>query len=253
MGEKHYLYDVFVNWTEGDSRCGVPEYSEWRESDNVEFMDKVPVVLVEPEFFNVIEYTYAEIPQELLDKVHREAIKVDAKSNRKTREDYVFILTDGEQVLAINTEGGKRPYFKSRLVPRQEEMVRQLVEDLPLEEYEIPEDDFNVEDDALRVKMYFLQPKYLYGLTRTEREKKVRVMDHLIDLSYSDNRSEVVYWYVELFPEAYNTEKLEKLSTEEMLEEMFDFLKVGWGDRHEEFFTTVLRISVKEALGESGK
>jgi len=196
----YYIHDVWVNWVDGTSKgYEIPEYHEWRKDDIVELYDQLPVAKVTKDFFNFLENDYGVIPHTLLDEVHLRAAK--REDRKRIKVEHAFVISDGENVLAINTDGDNKPNMKSRLVPRHERLVLEIVEEEPVFEFEWTAPEHFVEDDdSLMSQILDLKAEYLVGLTRTEREMKEIVMDCLFNLCVSENRAEVKYWYIVLFP-----------------------------------------------------
>lgn len=235
-----YLHDIFVNWVDGGSRAHqIPEYHEWRTTDGTELMDTIPVVHVKSELYNYLEDGYIDIPPDILNQVHKESRRVNPETKRKNIVEYAFILTDGHHVMAINTEGDTKPNLKSRLVPKQEKLVLEYVADLTARHYHFVPEDYEEVDETLGGRILSLDPEYMLGLTRTEKEMKEIVMDCLFNISCSENILEVRYWFVELFPKEYSKDLI--LEKDWMVQKMFDFLKVGWSKQHEEFGTVLVK------------
>lgn len=241
-----YLHDVYVNWVDGGSRKHeIPEYFEWKDEDPTEFLDTVPLIIVEPEFFSVLEDGYVDIPTELLSMVHRVTVKINPDTKRKNKVDYCFVMTDRVRVMVINTEGDNKPNLKSRLAVRNELYVLDLAADEDYKPYRftIEPDEYEVADNSsLEEKMLSVGPEVYVGLTRVEREMKTILMDCLFNLSTSDNKAEVYYWFIELFPDLYHPTTYAASTNKYMVEEIFNFLKVGWGTTHVEYGTNLVKV-----------
>jgi hypothetical protein len=235
------LRDVWVNWVDGNSRAHeVPQFHEWNKEEKVDLMDEIPLVVVEPELFTLLEDSCVEIPKELLQEVHRKAIRRNPETKRQNKVAYAFVVTDGARIVAIDTAGGKEPTYKSRLVPRQEQLVLALVDGEEPTKYEVGDVSLEEKDESLMGQILSFDPEYFVGLTRVEREMKEILLDCLFNLSCSENFDEVYYWYVELFPEEYSTEL--RIEMEPMIERMFIFIKAGWTERHVEFGTQLVKF-----------
>ena len=237
----NYLHDVWCNWVDGTTRgYSIPHYHEWKDEDSVQLIDQIPLLLITPELFDFLEDGYDDIPQEILDHIHNRAF-IQGKNGSKKRIAYAMVTTDGHRVLTINTEGDKLPSLKSRMIPRQERLVLEMMEDLvPFSlKWEMPETE--EEDDTLGGQMLYMKAEYMGGLTRTEREMKEILMDCLYNVYCSKNRAEVIYWYIELFPVMYGEKALQVAELEDLVSHMFDFLKEGWSQRHEEFGYTLVK------------
>lgn len=240
-----YGYDIWVNWSDGSNQgFEIPQYFEWRREDNVDLMEQMPILKISKAFFNYIENECEALPEEMLTSVYRKSAKV--VKNKRKKVDYAMIVTDGEQVLAIDTEGkdNDSPNLKSRVTPKQEAFIIDVVEDMYTNDFgwvQPEPEQAEVEEMSIGDAILTIQPEYMAGLTRTEKEMKVIVLDGLFNISCSNNSAEVAYWYVEMFPQYFNTDRVATLTNEEMVTEMFDFLKLGWSKQHEEFGTAVVK------------
>lgn len=234
-----FAFDVWANWADGFSKgYNIPSYFEWASEDEVELIERVPILHVSTELFDYIKDKYGELPEKLLELVHNKAYQI--RGNKKVMAAYVFIISDGKQVLMVDTDGETKPTFKSNIILRQEEYVIDAVSSTPVLEFDWENPDKD-EDLTLGGQILSLKSEYMTGLTRKEREMKEIVMDCLFNVSCSQSRAEVVYWYVELFPHMYAIVHEVPVSNEMMVQEMFDFLKQGWSDQHKEFGTQLVK------------
>ncbi len=121
-----YLHDVWVNWFEGEENgYNVCHFHEWRKDDGVELLDQVPLVKVEEILFNYIENDLSELPQQLLDDIFQKAYL--RKNHERVQLEYCFVVTDGVGILVVDTIGYSIPIRKSRLIPRQEQLVYEMI------------------------------------------------------------------------------------------------------------------------------
>ncbi|MDF2536715.1 MAG: hypothetical protein K0R18_2877 [Bacillales bacterium] len=229
-----FLHDVWVNWFEGEENgYNVCYFHEWRKEDSVELLDQVPVLKIEPKLFTYIENDMMEIPKELLDKVHNQAYM--RKNHERIPLEYCFIVTDGSNVIAIDTMGYSIPLRKSRLILRQEHQVFDLVD---------IEEEFKVTTN-LKIRQlndYHLlspAPDLMWGLTRKERQLKQVLFMALDSLFSTKNLSELKYWYTEWNPQVYNT--LVNVDFENTWNLFFNEISQGWTDRHEELTEKIIK------------
>lgn len=236
-----HLHDIWVNWVEGGSRAyQIPEFFEWKKTDNVDLMDTIPLIVVEPELFSFIEDGYTDIPKELLDSIYNVAKKRIASQQKTRKVQYCFVMTDKKRVLAVEAASDLKPNYKSRLNATQERSVLERAEYTDVTPYEIADSDKEgARELALTEQILASDPAYFVGLTRTEKAMKEILFDWLFELSCSENDSEVYYWYTELFPKEYSTDV--RISVEWMLENMFNFIKKGWSQRHVDFGTQLVK------------
>src|SRR5690606_24543950 len=160
-----YLHDVWVNWFEGEENgYNICHFHEWRKDDSIELLDQVPVLKVTPELYNYIENELSDLPEALLNDVYQKAYL--RKNHERIQLDYCFIVTDGISILAVDTIGYQVPIRKSRIIPRQEQLVYDMIEKEPISHYSI---------NTIRPKEYHIlspSPELMAGLTRKERQLK---------------------------------------------------------------------------------
>ncbi|WP_108670049.1 YjbA family protein [Peribacillus acanthi] len=220
-----YLHDVWVNWFEGEENgYNICHFHEWRKEDGIELLDQVPLLKVTTTLFHYIENDLAELPQDLLNDVYQKAFL--RKNHERTQLDYCFIVTDGTGILAVDTIGYTIPIRKSRLIPRQEQLVYDMVENHPVKEYR-----FN--NAGLQKKEYHIlspAPDYMSGLTRKERQLKQLLFMALDQLHTSKNTPEIRYWYTEWAPHKYMD--IQDLEFEKAWEELFEEVQYGWTSKH---------------------
>lgn len=219
-----HIRDVWVNWFEGEENgYNVCPFYEWRCDDRIEVLDQVVVVKVTEQLYDYIENRLEDLPEKLLADVYRKSYL--RKNMSKVPLDYCFVATDGCGIIAVDTIGYKTPMRKSRLTPRQEQIIYDLLENERFEVYDL--------DRKYEPKEYHIlspSPEYMKGLTRRERQLKQLLFMALDQLLTSKNVAEVRYWYTEWNPSKY--EEIQKLSLEEAWQRLFDEVKYGWTSRH---------------------
>lgn len=219
-----YLRDVWVNWFEGEENgYNVCHFFEWRSDDKVEVLDQVIVVKVTKELFFYIENSLSDLPEKLLNDVYRKSYL--RKNMSRIQLDYCFIATDGEGIIVVDTIGYKTPIRKSRLTPRQEQLVFELLESEQFETYDL--------DREVEPKEYHIlspSPEEMKGLTRKERQLKQLLFMALDQLHSTKNAAEIRYWYTEWDPSKYL--EIQTLSLEEAWNRLFEEVRYGWTSRH---------------------
>ena len=191
-----YLHDVWVNWFEGEENgYNVCYFHEWRKDDGVELLDQVPLLKIEPVLFNYIENDLAELPQQLLDDIYQKAFL--RKNHERSQLEYCFVVSDGKGILAVDTIGYSIPIRKSRLIPRQEQLVFEMMENQETIHYAF------TQKPTQRKEAHILSPQeeLMNGLTRKERQLKQLLFMALDQLYTSNNVAEVRYWYTEWSPD----------------------------------------------------
>ena len=228
-----YLHDVWVNWFEGEENgYNVCHFHEWRKDDGVELLDQVPLIKIDPILFNYIENDLSELPQQLLDDVFQKAFL--RKNHERTQLEFCFVVSDGVGILAIDTIGYKIPIRKSRLIPRQEQLAYEM-----LENHEPVIYKFN---DSLHLKNFHIlspSPELMNGLTRKERQLKQLMFMALDQLYSSKNVAEVRYWYTEWSPENYSD--IQQMDFEHAWIKLFEQSKYGWTNKHAQFCENLIK------------
>jgi hypothetical protein len=228
-----YLHDVWVNWFEGEENgYNVCHFHEWRKDDGVELLDQVPLLKIEPILFNYIENDLSELPQQLLDDIYQKAYL--RKNHERVQLDYCFVVTDGTGILAVDTIGYSIPIRKSRLIPRQEQLVYEMISQHEAKIYH-----FYGQPKTKDFHILSPEPELMRGLTRKERQLKQLLFMALDQLLSSNNEAEVRYWFTEWCPEKYST--IQELNFEEAWEQLFEEAKYGWSKRHETFCENLIK------------
>ncbi|MEI5906524.1 YjbA family protein [Bacillus spongiae] len=217
-----YLHDVWVNWFEGEENgYNVCHFHEWRKEDVIELLDQVPLIKVSEPLFHYIENNLSEIPAELLKEIYQKAYL--RKNHERVQLDYCFVVTDGIGIIAIDTIGYTVPIRKSRLIPRQEQLVYEMIEC-----HEPKDFCFQLENKDYHILSP--EPKVMSGLTRKERQLKQLLFMALDQLNSSNNTAEVRYWYTEWAPENYRI--IQGMTFDEVWKSLYEETKWGWSRKH---------------------
>lgn len=221
-----YLYDVWVNWFEGEERgYSVCHFHEWRKEDKIEILDQVPFLYITDHLFDYIENSLNRLPCRQLEMIHKRAYI--RKGHRREPVQYACIVSNGKDTLAIDTVGYDTPLKKSRLIPRQEKQAFELIKRAKQFNFSFIKEDAGPTDPDVTV----LEAKHVIGLTRRERQLKQLIMMVLDQLRTSDNEEELRYWLTEWQPESFTENK--KLTGEQMWQILYDGVINGWSEKHE--------------------
>lgn len=247
-----YLHDVWVNWFEGEENgYNICHFHEWKKEDVIELLDQVPVVKVERILFDYIENQLLDIPQKLLEDVYQKAFV--RRQTKRYQLDYCFILTDGYGILAVDTLGYAIPIKKSRLIPRQEQLVFEMIINEPTKIYK-----FNQKGNEKY--SHILSPSFhlMLGLTRKERKLKQLLFMALDELHTSQNEAQLRYWLTEWDPSFYEQSK--SMRFEEIWTHLYEQLQAGWSHKQEdfceklvkgnEFFQTIWEMEISPKVNE---
>lgn len=227
-----YVHDVWVNWFDGATKGHeVPEFEAWRKTDNVELLDQSPLLYVTEELFDYVENGMGKIPEEMLKAIHERGYI--RKNHERIKIDYMAVVTDGLRTLVFDTDGWDFPAKKSRLIPRQYQLVLEMIEGSEPTDFGatfVTEE----EEETVESRILNITDVHTLGLTRREREMKEILMDCLYQLSQSESIEEVRYWYTELFPGSMIDITTENWTIDQMVLDMHDHLSEGWDEQHED-------------------
>ncbi|WP_423057089.1 YjbA family protein [Bacillus velezensis] len=230
-----FLHDVWVNWFEGEENgYNVCHFHEWRKEDTVELLDQTPLLRVPSVLFHYIENDLSELPKELLDQVHQKSYV--RKNHERTKLEYCFVVTDGIGIIAVDTIGYTIPVRKSRLIPRQEQLVYEMVKDVEPESFQFEPSQL---ESSKEYHILSLAPEHVRGLTRKERQVKQLMFMALDQLKGLKNRAEIVYWYTEWNPHMY--EQIKRMSFEEIWDMLYNETIEGWSDKHLAFCENLIK------------
>ncbi|GIN37901.1 MULTISPECIES: YjbA family protein [Heyndrickxia] len=219
-----YLHDVWVNWFEGEENgYNICHFHEWRRDDTIELLDQVPLLFVEPVLFNYIENDLSELPSEMMNEVYQKAFL--RKNHERVQLDYCFVITDGKGILAVDTIGYNIPIRKSRLIPRQEQLVYEMIG-----QHEPAKYNFEKEQTIKEHHILSPNPEIMCGLTRKERQLKQLLFMALDQLYSSKNAAEIRYWYTEWSPELYA--EIQVMDFEDVWKRLYEDVKYGWTEKH---------------------
>ncbi|WP_018921511.1 DUF3603 family protein [Salsuginibacillus kocurii] len=248
------IRDVWVNWFEGEENgYNVCPFHEWRSEDHIEVLDYAEIVRVTPSLLNYIEDRLEELPDSLMSSVYQKTTL--RKNMKKITLDYCFIATDGENVLAVDTAGYHTPIKKSRLTPRQEELVLEKIKHDVCTPFEL---GFTPSPKSYHILSP--PPAHMAGLTRKERALKQLLYMAIDELNTSKNRAKLKYWFTEWSPEDYPW--LDALTGEEIWNRLYREISEGWTTRHynlcrclvkgQPFFEKLWSLEHKDTVKENG-
>lgn len=239
------IHDVWLNWVPGNTKSyNIPEFYEWKKSDGIEMEDAVPIFLVTTELFNHIEDGECKLPVGLVKKARE-------KMYSQTADELyviVMVITDGERVIAVKVLKGDQDIlrYKSKLTTVHQGIVLRRVENKPslFDKFDLL-DSMKKEDELEQKhplsKLVTIKPEQMVGLTRKEKRLKEILMDCLFSLGCSENRKELEYWFIELYPKMYGDKRLGEMTNNDIVLEMYEMLKLGWSELHKEFGNNLVK------------
>lgn len=238
-----YLHDVWTNWFTGEKNgCNVCEFHEWRKSDTVELFDQIPLIKVDEALFDYIENDMNEIQDDLLESIRHKAYM--RREHERVQIEYGFVATDGKRIIAVNTLSYRIPMKKSRLIPRQEQLVFEMTQDRSVDFTYKPSESYSDYDDII------IDQSSLRGLTRRERKLKELLYTVLQDIYFEGNLGKLKYLYVEMNPSGYL--QVKDLNLDEVYETINKYIAAGWNKEYENALMAITKgISYYEKAFES--
>ncbi|MBP1947243.1 YjbA family protein [Virgibacillus litoralis] len=228
-----YLHDVWVNWFEGEENgYSVCYFHEWRKEDGIELLDQVPLLYISEVLYNYIENDMHDLPKGLLDMIHKRAYV--RKGQERTMLDYACVVTDGKDIIAFDSIGYRIPIRKSRLIPRQEQLVFDMIKTTKPESFK-----FEGEIVEKEYHMLSMAPELVHGLTRRERQLKQLLMIALDQLRTANNLEELRYWLTEWDPKKYPY--IRYMNEDKVWEALYEGVKQGWSIGHEELCSKMIK------------
>ncbi|TQS75814.1 DUF3603 family protein [Ornithinibacillus gellani] len=220
------LHDVWVNWFEGEENgYNVCHFHEWRRDDGIELLDQVPLLYITEALFDYIENDMLDLPKEMLDMMYKRAYV--KKGQERHVLDYACVITDGANILALDTIGYHIPIRKSRLIPRQEQLVFEMIKKSKVMDF-----SFKRRSHQKEYHILSMPPELAIGLTRRERQLKHVMMMGLDQLRTANNIEELRYWLTEWNPKKYPY--LRMMDADAVWKALYNGVKHGWSKEHEE-------------------
>jgi len=221
-----YLHDVWVNWFEGEENgYNVCYFHEWRKEDRIELLDQIPLLYITKDLYNYIANDMHDLPEQLLSKIYKRAYL--RKGQLKNPLDYAAVVTDGQDILIFDTVGYEIPIRKSRLIPRQEQLVYDMIENMKQQSFKFDSSNYKKE-----YHMLSMEPELVIGLTRRERQLKQLLMMALDQLRTTKNLEELRYWLTEWNPKKYPL--IRYMDASKVWDALYEGVKYGWSNAHED-------------------
>ena len=227
-----YVRDLWVNWFDGEENgYNVGRFHEWRKEDGIELVDQIPLLHVTPEFFKFVEDDLATLPTDFLSDIEDKSyIK---KDQRRRKIKYAAVISDGNDVIAFDTVGMDVPAKKTRLIPRQERLVLEMVAEKEASEYKVPE------GYKKQYHFFSFEPSFVSGLTRRERRLKEILAVAVDELNLEESPMVMNYWLTEWNPAFYQDNML--LTRDEAYKKLKNETQTGWSKFHEEFTENLIK------------
>lgn len=117
-----YLHDTYVNWFKGEENPNlVYHFHEWHKQDNVTLLDQVPLIKINTNLYKYLIYGLNEVNEHFLKYIENKTFT--RNNTERIQERFACICTDGKDVMGIMINNLGFVHKKSRLIPRQHQLV----------------------------------------------------------------------------------------------------------------------------------
>ena len=209
----NYIYDIILNFTDENYPY---EFYEWSENDTLDHIKKIPIVKITPKQLDDIINYEIEISKEILSQIKNKTLLYQ---NNKVLE-YALVLTDLNQVIALEFNKDGKVITKSKLLLDEEDAI--ITECNNISEYE-----FNY------IKKEKYPPKVL--LTRNEQQKQKYLIIEINNMYNEKQKDKLNYIYYELYG---NTKK----NLNDKYKEIIQDIKENYSEKHNRIYE-ILRLN----------
>ena len=165
----NYIYDVVLNFNDYKD---VYDFYEWRKEDNLFYVEKIPIFVVNTFQMEEILFSRIRISNKLLESVRDKTIL------EKGVLDYCFLVTNRERVIGLRFNSSGELIESSYLLLDEEEAVMEEVNGFNMDylEYEIYNDNCSI-NNKYKVLINDIKNNYkscfnkLYEIIELSKEK----------------------------------------------------------------------------------
>lgn len=205
----NYIYDILVNFNDGDRLI---EFFEWNETDLFEHIKKIPIYRISSK--QMQEICNNKI---ILDKEHLIRIKSKTQLYNNADIKYALIVTDLNKAIALEFNNQGEVISRSTFLLDEEESII--------------EEAYNFKEELLK---YELSDEYKidYYLTRKELFKKNYLLKELNFLEKNKDYEKLNYLYEEIF-------KKDNLTYKERILRLIENIKNNYNFKHNELYEII--------------
>lgn len=174
----NYIYDILLNFQKE-----FYEFYEWNNSDEIVHIRKIPFFRVSSRDLKTIKNSTVKFDKDFCEKIYNKTEKF--KKVKVSFLNYVFLLSDGKQVMAVKLGKSGVVSYKSSLLLDEEEEIAEMAFDLKL--YDL--------------KYSVIETNSVCFLTRNEKNN-LRVASNKLSLLYNQKEDDKLrFLYLECFDE----------------------------------------------------
>lgn len=174
----NYIYDILLNFQKD-----FYEFYEWNNSDEIIHIRKIPFFHISSRDLKNIKNSTVKFDKDFCEKIYNKTEKF--KKVKVAYLNYVCLLSDGKQVIALKLSKNGTVIYKSSLLLDEEEEIAEMAFDLKL--YDI--------------KYTIVDTNPVCFLTRNEKDN-IRLTSNKLKLLYNQKEDEKLrFLYLECFDE----------------------------------------------------
>ena len=174
----NYIYDILLNFQKE-----FYEFYEWNNSDEIMHIRKIPFFRVSSRDLKTIKNSVVKFDKDFCEKIYNKTEKF--KKVKVSFLNYVFLLSDGKQVMAVKLGKNGIVNYKSSLLLDEEEEIAEMAFDLKL--YDL--------------KYTVVDTSPICFLTRDEKDS-LRLAANKLKLLYNQKEDDKLrFLYLECFDE----------------------------------------------------
>lgn len=211
-------YDVVLNLIDGSR---LYEFFEWNPKDNIEEIEKIPLIRVDSKLINDLQSTNIIINKEFLTKIYKKTEVIEDFTNEYI--EYACLFSNTEKTIAIEFNKKGESVYKSNLLLDEEEDTNEIAKSL---------DKIDID---YKVINSINSPSFI---TRNE-EHKIKYLINEITSSYQKEMySKINYLYGEIFKE-------DNSSIKTKYKFLIDDLRNNYNENHNKLIK-ILKLSNKK-------
>lgn len=206
----NYIYDILLNFQKE-----FYEFYEWNNNDEIVHIRKIPFFRISSRDLKTIKNSVVKFDKDFCEKIYNKTEKF--KKVKVSFLNYVFLLSDGKQVMAVKLGKNGVVNYKSSLLLDEEEEIAEMAFDLKL--YDL--------------KYTVVDTKPFCFLTRNEKDNLRLAANKLKSLYNQKEDDKLRFLYLECFDETeedinkvFMRLHLEVANNQKNTSKIIDFFKI---------------------------
>lgn len=171
-----YIYDILLNFQKQ-----YYDFYEWNQNDEITHVRKVPLFLISQNDFNLLKISTVQFDKSFCEKIFNKTEKF--KKINICLLNYVFLVSDGKEVMAIKLGKNGVITHKSSLLLDEADEVTELATDL---------NQYKLLYKIIKSEIYNFQ-------TRKEKEDSEKLDKLLVNLYNHKDDDKIFFLYLDCF------------------------------------------------------